>query len=155
MYVLTVNLLLGCAKIISMNETSCLFCKIIAGEIPCEKLYQDEYAVAFLDHKPINPGHTLVIPINHHKNILETPDETLMHMMSTVKKVAATFKEVLGTENLNIGVNTGADAGQVVFHTHIHVMPRHDGDGYKLWRGKDYEEGAAKILAEKMRKLLS
>jgi histidine triad (HIT) family protein len=117
---------------------SCLFCKIIKGEIPSMKVYEDEDTLAFLDIKPINPGHTLVIPKAHYANVIETPEEVLVKMMRTVKKIGHAFKDGLGVENFNLAMNNGAPAGQVVFHAHIHVMPRHEGDGYELWKGKEY-----------------
>ena len=75
-----------------MNTTDCIFCKIVAGEIPADKIFEDEYTLAFLDITPINPGHTLVIPKTHHENIFMIPDETLGHMTQTVKKVSLAIK---------------------------------------------------------------
>lgn len=141
-------------KIIPMNDTHCIFCKIIAGEIPCDKVYEDEQTIAFLDIKPVNPGHTLIIPKEHHPNITETPDEILGALMSTTRKIAHAFPTVLGTEHYNLEVNTGAIAGQVVFHTHIHIIPRHQNDGLELWHGKPYEDGQSQLLAEKMKNAL-
>lgn len=137
-----------------MNETNCIFCKITSGEIPCDKVYEDEQTFAFLDIKPTNPGHTLVIPKNHHTSVSETPNETLGAMMSTVKKVANTFPSAVETSDYNIWVNTGPVAGQVVFHAHIHVIPRHPGDGYELWHGNPYNEGQAQPIVEKMKNAL-
>ncbi len=137
-----------------MNDTDCIFCKIIAGEIPADKIYEDDNTFAFLDIAPINPGHTLVIPKNHHLNIFEIPEETLGQMMITVKKVAVALKESLGAENINLGMNNGKSAGQVVMHAHIHVMPRYEDDGYKLWHGKTYQEGESQKIAEQIKKAL-
>lgn len=137
-----------------MNDTNCIFCKIVAGEIPCNKIYEDEQTFAFLDIRPVNPGHALVIPKEHHVNITETPDAILGSMMSTAKKIAQTFPTVINTEHYNLEVNTGSIAGQVVFHAHLHLIPRHEGDGLELWHGKPYEEGQSQLLAEKMKNTL-
>jgi len=137
-----------------MNDTECIFCKIARGELPAEKVYEDADTVAFLDIKPVNPGHTLIIPKAHYVNIFEAPEETLAKMMHTIKVVSHGIKDGLGIDNMNIGMNNGADSGQVVFHAHIHLMPRHKDDGYGLWHGKPYEPGQAHEVAEKIKKAL-
>lgn len=142
------------ARLISMNDTNCIFCKIVAGEVPCDKVYEDGQTIAFLDIKPVNPGHILVIPKEHHSNITQTPDEILGAMISTAKKVAQTFPTALNTEHYNLEINTGAIAGQVVFHAHLHIIPRHEGDGLELWHGKQYEDGQSKLLADKIKNVL-
>ena len=136
------------------TQQDCIFCKIIAGNIPATTVYEDEHTLAFLDIAPVNPGHTLVIPKSHHVNIFETPEETLCNMMRTVKKVATAIKDGLQIENINLGMNNGKTAGQVVLHAHIHIMPRTADDGYTLWHGKKYEEGQTKEIAEKIKKAL-
>ncbi|MEI6316112.1 MAG: HIT family protein [bacterium] len=137
-----------------MNTTDCIFCKIIAGEIPADKVYEDEHTLAFLDIMPINPGHTLVIPKNHHENIFTLPQETLGHMMKTIKKISMAIKESLHIENINLGMNNGKIAGQVVFHAHVHVMPRIENDGHILWHGKPYGAGESAKIAEQLKKAL-
>ncbi len=137
-----------------MKDTNCLFCKIVVGEIPAEKVYEDADTLAFLDIKPVNPGHTLVIPKEHYENILTAPEDVLMKMMATVKKVAHAFKDGLGVDDFNLAMNNGPHAGQVVFHAHLHVMPRHAGDGYELWHGRPYAEGEMKEYAQKLKKAL-
>lgn len=135
-----------------MND--CIFCKIVAGQIPCEKVYEDENTLAFLDIMPINEGHTLVIPKSHYVNTLETPENIMMQVMATVKKVAHAIEKGLGITDFNIAMNNGAKAGQVVFHAHMHIMPRHEGDGYKLWQGKSYENGKMQEIATKLKNAL-
>lgn len=137
-----------------MKDTNCLFCKIAAGEIPCEKVYEDADTFAFLDIRPINPGHTLVIPKEHYANVFEAPEETWGKVMQTVKKIAGALKKGLPMDDLNIAMNNGVSAGQVVFHAHVHMMPRHAGDGYELWHGKEYLAGESKIIAEKIKSAL-
>ena len=132
----------------------CLFCKIIRGDIPCEKVYEDETTFAFLDIKPINPGHTLVVPKAHYENIFDAPEDTLSDMMRTVKKIAHGLQDGLKAEHINLAMNNGAHAGQVVFHAHIHVMPRYEGDGYELWHGKEYKDGEMHTYGEEIKNAL-
>jgi histidine triad (HIT) family protein len=135
-----------------MKDTNCLFCKIATGEIPCDKVYEDADTLAFLDIRPVNPGHTLVIPKEHCQNVFETPEEIWNKVMQSVQKVAQAIRTGLPTEDLNIAMNNGTYAGQVVFHAHVHIMPRHAGDGFELWHGKMYAEGEASVIAEKIKK---
>ncbi len=131
--------------------TDCIFCKIVAGVIPSFKVYEDEKALAFLDINPVNPGHTLVIPKEHYRNIHDTPDELLGDLISIAKKVATKQKEVLGAEGINISMNNESASGQLVFHTHIHIMPRYSSDGFKPWHGTPYKEGEIEKMKEKLK----
>jgi len=139
------------ARLETMNTTDCLFCKIVAGEIPATKIYEDEFTLAFLDIVPVNPGHTLVIPKKHYENIFAAPEETLVQMMKTIKKVAHGIKDGLHIDDMNIGMNNGTHSGQTVYHAHIHLMPRKQGDGYGLWHGKKYPDGEAAKIAEQIK----
>ena len=135
-----------------MNDTNCIFCKIVAGEIPCEKVYEDENTFAFLDIKPVNYGHTVVVSKEHYMNALEIPEELFMKMIATAKKIAHTFKSALNVGDFNIAMNNGSHAGQTVFHAHIHVIPRVEGDGFVMWHGKrDYEGTEMHDTAEKIK----
>ena len=136
------------------TQQNCLFCKIVRGEIPAEKIYEDADTLAFLDIKPINKGHTLVIPKAHYQDTLEVPEELFMKMMATVKKIGHAFKDGLGITNFNIGMNNGAAAGQVVFHAHIHVMSRREGDGFELWKGSDYASGEMQKIGSQLKNAL-
>lgn len=129
-----------------------IFTKIIKREIPCAKIYEDDQVFAFLDINPINPGHTLVIPKEPYENIFEIPNEVLEKMIVIAKQIAIKQKEVLNADGINIGINNGKDAGQEVFHAHIHVIPRYKDDGYKLWHGKPYE---SKELIEEVKNKLA
>jgi|SRR5688572_18276893 len=132
-----------------------IFSKIIAGLIPCEKVYEDEHTFAFLDNTPVNPGHTLVLPKKWSSDMLDADAETLAHIMNTVQKVAKAVMEATGATGINIAQNNRADAGQKVFHLHFHVIPRHAGDGFEHWHGKGYESPEqAKELGEQIRKML-
>ncbi len=112
---------------------NCLFCKIVRGEIPCERIYEDEHTFAFLDIKPLNEGHTLVVPKAHHTDMMDTPKEVFLRVMETVHTLAPVIKNVVGADAINLGNNNGAAAGQVIFHLHAHIIPRHTGDGYHPW----------------------
>ena len=131
-----------------MNATNCIFCKIISGEIPAVKVYENEYVVAFLDITPINPGHTLIIPKEHHENMFELPESLVLEMMRAVKVIAHGVKGGLSEPGMNIIMNNGVAAGQTVFHAHIHLIPRKEGDGYTMWQGKQYSEGEAQKTAD-------
>lgn len=136
------------------NEENCIFCKIIKGDIPKEFLYEDEHTVAFLDIKPVNPGHTLVIPKKHFVNIFEAPEETWLHIMRTVKKVSHAIKDGLGIENVNLEMNNGSIAGQEVFHAHMHIVPRNEHDGLKHWPGGKYTGDEETQILERIKKAL-
>lgn len=117
-------------------------------------VYEDRDTIAFLDINPVNPGHTLVIPKEHHVNVFDAPEDTWQKIMSTSKKVAGAIKTAIGTEHLNITMNNGVHSGQVVFHAHIHLIPRHEGDGYEQWHGHEYADGEAITIAEKIKNAL-
>src|SRR5689334_16525062 len=114
-----------------MND--CLFCKIVKGDIPCTKVYEDDDVLAFLDIQPVNVGHTLVVPKAHHQDCAATPDDVMAALMRTVRRVGAAALEASGAQGYNVGINCGTVAGQVIMHTHVHVMPRFEGDGLKHW----------------------
>lgn len=132
-----------------MEDT--IFMKIIQREVPADIVYEDEDTLAFLDIHPNNPGHTLVVPKKPCRDIFDIDDETLAAVWRTVKKVARAVRDVTGAEGLNINTNNGSAAGQVVFHYHVHVIPRFANDGYRLWKGKEYSPGEAEKMAEKIR----
>jgi len=111
----------------------CVFCKIIDGQIPAHKVYEDDKTVAFLDIAPVNKGHMLVIPKKHSKNILEDDLEDLKACIATVQKIAHAVLKATNADGFNLGVNTNRAAGQAVFHTHFHVIPRFEDDGLRLW----------------------
>lgn len=133
-----------------------IFKKIISGEIPSEKIYEDEHTFVFLDHIPTNPGHALVVPKKWSSDLMDADPETLAHLIKVIQKVAHAVKEATGAEGINIMQNNGEVAGQKVFHLHFHVVPRHPGDGYEHWHGHPYpSEDEAKTMAEKIRSKLA
>jgi len=108
---------------------NCIFCKIVAGEIPSWKVYEDEHTFAFFDITPITEYHTLVIPKKHYVNMFDIPADEAAAMIKATKKIVALFEERLGLENVQIVNNSGEHAQQDVFHIHFHIIPRFLGDG--------------------------
>lgn len=135
--------------------TNCIFCKIVAGETPSEKVYEDEHVLAFLDIAPVNPGHALVIPKTHSSDFLDTNESSLIAVVVALPKIAQAIMRAVSADGFNIGVNNGAAAGQIVPHMHFHVIPRFNDDGYKSWGHKKYSEGEALKIAERIRMLVT
>ncbi len=134
-----------------MDSTDCIFCKIINGELPSNKVYEDSKVLAFLNIKALHPGHTLLITKKHYENIYEVPDDTVAHLGIITKKISIALKGAVDADGINIGMNNGPAAGQIVFHTHIHIMPRYNNDGLISWPMKDLPNNEAKPIAEKIR----
>lgn len=132
--------------------TDCLFCKIIAKEIPSTSVYEDADVYAFLDIHPVNPGHVLVVPKIHCAGFLDCASDILPKWISVTQKIAQGMKRGLGLEGLNLEQNEGAVAGQVIPHLHIHIVPRRADDGLKHWPGKAYASNEeAEATAQKIR----
>ncbi len=106
----------------------CLFCKIIAGEIPSYRVYEDEFVYAFLDINPTSRGHTVVVPKIHFERFTEMDPEDAGHLFRSVSQVARGVEQILSVPGSNIGINNGQVAGQVVPHVHVHIIPRREGD---------------------------
>ena len=115
-----------------MNDPDCIFCKIIAGELPSRTIYEDELTVAFMDISPATRGHLLVVPRNHARDLLEVSPEDLAATMATVHRVAKRVSERLNPAGINLLNSCGAAAWQTVFHFHVHVIPRYEGDPLQL-----------------------
>ncbi|WMW24978.1 HIT family protein [Methanolobus sediminis] len=107
----------------------CLFCKIVAGEIPSHKVYEDDFVYAFLDIYPCAEGHTIVLPKKHFEKFTDMSDDEAASLFASVNKVAKTVGKTLELEGMNIGINNGELAGQTVPHVHVHIIPRRAGDG--------------------------
>jgi histidine triad (HIT) family protein len=110
----------------------CVFCKIVAGEIPASVVYQDEHTIAFMDIGSVNPGHMLVAAKPHVENVFELDDTLAAAVMRATARVARALKSSLAPEGVNLFQANGRAAEQTVFHFHIHVLPRRVGDGMKL-----------------------
>ncbi|MBB4662464.1 HIT domain-containing protein [Conexibacter arvalis] len=114
------------------TSDDCIFCKIIAGELPARIVREDERTVAFMDIAPATYGHTLVVPRNHAQDLLEIPAEDLEAVVRAGRAVAGRVKERLGADGVNLINSCGSAAWQTVFHFHLHVIPRYADDPLKL-----------------------
>ena len=133
-------------------DADCLFCKIIAGEIPCFKLFENDETLAFMDINPANEGHALVIPKEHASDVHAVSDSAITATIKTAKKIAAAIDKTLNPDGLNLLQCNGPAAAQSVFHFHMHVLPRRDGDELKLnWGLKPGDMDAIGTLAERIR----
>lgn len=128
----------------------CIFCKLANGEIPTATLYENKEFRVILDLGPANKGHALILPKEHYENLYELPDEIAGHAMILAKKVIIKMKEVLNCDGYNIVQNNGKAAGQTVFHFHLHLIPRHEGDhaGITWTPGTLSPEDKEEILAK-------
>ncbi len=130
----------------------CIFCKIIAGEIPCFKLYEGDDTLAFMDINPANEGHALVIPKEHCADVHEVSDSAISSTVITAKKIAAAIEKTLSPDGMNLLQCNGPAAAQSVLHFHMHVLPRREGDELKLnWGLAPGDRGAIGQLAERIR----
>lgn len=111
-------------------EKDCIFCKIISGELPSCKAYEDENFLAFMDINPAVRGHTLIIPKYHCKNILDTPDDVATNFYTVIKKVSIAVKSAFDAEGIFIFQQNEKAAGQEVFHSHVHIVPRYKNDDF-------------------------
>ena len=121
--------------------SDCLFCKIINGDIPSLKVYEDEYVYAFMDIMPLTKGHTLLIPKTHCQDLFEMPEEVAANLYKVAPKIANAIKAAFNPTGMNTVNNNGAAAGQSVFHYHLHFIPRYDEtDGLKMeWNSRQTE----------------
>jgi histidine triad (HIT) family protein len=134
------------------HDPSCIFCRIVAGQIPCHRLWEDEATLAFLDINPANPGHALAICKDHHGNLFETPPATLARVMATAQRVALAVQAELRPDGLNILQANGPGAAQSVPHLHLHVLPRRLDDGLAMnWGLKPGDPAALAALATRLR----
>ncbi len=108
-----------------------IFAKILRGEIPCFKVYEDEHVLAFLDIMPRAPGHTLVIPKAPARNFLDCPPDALVHVIAVAQKIAQVSMKVFAADGITLQQFNEPAGGQVVFHLHVHIIPRHDGVAMK------------------------
>lgn len=133
-----------------MND--CIFCKIASGEIPCHKVYEDEDVLAFLDISQVTKGHTLVIPKKHYDNFLATPHEVMHKVMDVAQRVGQVQIVSLGAKGVNILSNVNKEAGQSVFHFHVHVIPRYEkAGGFKIeMKRSEDKDLSLPVLAKKL-----
>lgn len=133
-----------------------IFQKIIDRELPADIVYEDEDVVAFLDIKPVNHGHTLIVPKRKFVNIFDGDPRVLGHMMVTAHLVSKALREVLKCDGMNIAMNNEPCAGQVVFHAHVHVIPRFKNDkAYRPSRHVQYDANESRKIAKNLREALN
>lgn len=132
-----------------MKDENCIFCKILAGEIPSTAVYEDDDFKAILDVNPAARGHVIILPKNHAANIYELPDEDASKIMIVAKKIATAIEKAYHCDGVNILQNNGEAAGQTVFHLHVHVIPRFKGDTVNIgWKQGDMLEDLDAICKE-------
>ena len=132
------------------HMTDCLFCKIVAGEVPALKVYENDRVLAFLDIGPVSTGHTLVIPKAHAENLAANSIEDACALITVIHELAPKLVKALGATGYNLGMNHGEVAGQEVLHTHLHIMPRKEGEPRNFVKLHPSQEELEKV-AEQIR----
>ncbi len=134
---------------------SCVFCRIVAGELPASKVFEDEATIAFMDLQSVNPGHLLVVVKPHRANIYELDDELAAAVFRTTTRMAKALKAVTGCQGVTLFQANEKAGAQTVFHFHIHVLPRWEHDGLALaWPAKNPPREALEEMAGKLRAAL-
>ena len=138
-----------------MSNDSCIFCKMVAGEIPVAKVYEDQVVLSFLDIGPVSDGHALVIPKQHFEKLHDCPPELLGQVASRLGKIAKAVVAAVNSQGYNLLCNNGRAAGQLVEHLHFHIIPRNSGDGvFNRWPAYEYEQGRINEIAARIRENL-
>ncbi len=138
-----------------MSADDCLFCKMVAGQIPVTKIYEDEIVLAFLDIGPISDGHALVIPKQHFEKLHDCPAELLGQVFSHLGEIAGAVAAAMDSDGYNLLCNNGRAAGQLIEHLHFHIIPRNTGDRlFSRWPSYEYEEGKIEEIAGTIREHL-
>jgi len=132
----------------------CVFCRIVAGRLPSAVILDNPRVLAFLDIAPVHYGHTLVIPKEHYQNLLDLPDDLWTEMGRVSRQVAQALQKALYARGFNIGMNNFDAAGQVVFHAHLHVIPRYLSDGLQLFPQGVYQPGDLEKVGQRLRQAL-
>ncbi len=133
----------------------CIFCDIVSKKSKAEILFENDKVISFLDIRPVNFGHTLVIPKTHYENFLSLPKDELDALIETTQYLAEKVQTGLEADGFNIIVNNGAAAGQTVFHFHFHIIPRFKDDFHFKPQFKNYGTGVMKDFADKIRNVLN
>lgn len=132
--------------------SECIFCKMVRGEIPFDKIYETERVLAFLNDKPINLGHTLVIPKIHYGTLFDISPEDLVECVTISQRLARLICGAVHASGLNLVQNNNDSAGQSVDHVHIHLIPRHERDGFiTQWSGNTPSSGEVRAILERIR----
>jgi histidine triad (HIT) family protein len=133
----------------------CVFCKIVRGEEPAYIVYEDEYVVAILDKYPVNKGHTLVMPKRHYRDITEIPDEELCRVIKITKAVTIAVMRALKVPGVRVVQNNGAEAGQVIFHIHFHVIPMTGHISGRHYLTDEEGREASSVLSREIKEVLN
>ena len=138
-----------------MSTQDCIFCKIIAGQIPCNKIYEDESVLVFLDIGPVSDGHVLLVPKEHFEKLDQCSDQIVAGVSGCLGKIAKAVVSAMDADGYNVLCNNGRAAGQLVDHVHFHIIPRNADDGvFNRWNSYKYAAGRAEeITAEICKKL--
>ena len=137
------------------KDNDCIFCKIVAGEIPCCKIHEDETSLAFMDIGPLADGHVLLIPKAHAVTIDQLESENAGAMLSNLSALVRAVQAATGCEGVNVLQNNGRVANQLVGHVHFHIIPRNPGDEFHFnWPAGSYPEGKMEQLAVSIREHL-
>jgi histidine triad (HIT) family protein len=129
----------------------CIFCDILAGIVPASRVYRDELVTAFMDIQPVNPGHVLVIPNRHAVGLADLDEAAGAQMFVVAQRVARALRQSgVRCEGVNLFLADGVTAGQEVFHVHLHVFPRFEGDGFGLRFGPHYRERPSRAALEEV-----
>ena len=134
-------------------EHGCLFCRIVAGEVAATMVFEDDVSLAFLDHRPLFPGHCLLIPKKHYETLTDLPEDLIGPLFGNARSLAGAVEQAMGSEGSFVAINNRVS--QSVPHLHVHIVPRHKGDGLKgfFWPRRKYEsdrqlsETAARLRA--------
>ena len=133
------------------GDSECIFCRIVAGEIPSTKVAESDLAYSFLDIGPIAKGHALVVPKDHYVTLDDMPAEVTAAVHELAARVAPVLQKAVGAEGLNVLQNNGRVAGQVVMHLHVHLIPRWSGDGLKWpWPARQADPAELKQIADRV-----
>ena len=133
-----------------MKKDDCIFCKLANGDIPTNTLYEDDCVRVIFDAEPAAEGHVLILPKEHFDNIYELDDDTAGHVFKVAKKIATAMNKTLDMDGLNVVQNNGEAAGQTVFHFHMHLIPRYEGDnaGIAAWKQGTLEDAVKEQIIE-------
>ena len=135
-----------------MKDQNCIFCKLANGEIPTNKIYEDDDFTVIMDASPATKGHSLILPKEHYANLYEIPDEIAAKVFPLVKKLVSHMTEVLKCDGFNVLQNNGETAGQTVFHFHMHLIPRYEGKAQILtWSNETFSDEEMKEICSSLK----
>ena len=135
-----------------MKDQNCIFCKLANGEIPTNKIYEDDDFTVIMDASPATKGHSLILPKEHYANLYEIPDEIAAKVFPLAKKLVSHMTEVLKCDGFNVLQNNGETAGQTVFHFHMHLIPRYEGKEQILtWSNETFSDEEMKEICSSLK----